>query len=129
MSEGKKKPIKLEWQGSIASTEPSTSQRVTLKSEKNETKPAASQANRPLTGNVKIRRESKHRAGHTVSVLFDFTDGQAKNAGALTTLCSELKNKLGCGGTVDANTIVIQSENRERLQQVLEKMGITARLV
>lgn len=129
MSESKKKPIKLEWQGSIASTQPTDAQRVSLKSEKKEPVPALSHANRPLTGNVKIRRESKHRAGHTVSVLFDFTDGQAKNAGSLTTLCSELKTKLGCGGTVEANTIIIQSENRERLQQVLEKMGITARLI
>lgn len=126
----KKKPVKLEWQGSIANLTSHESERVTLKSEKSKPAPKPlTPSVRPLSGAVKIRRESKHRAGHTVSVLFDFTDGQSKNAGALTTLCAELKNKLGCGGTVDAGTIIIQSENRERLQQVLEKMGIAARLV
>lgn len=126
-----KKPIRLEWQGNIASQDAENSSQVILKSEKKKSAPVQSQlqADRPIAGQVKIRRESKHRAGHTVSVLFDFTDGQAKNPGTLTTLCSEIKTKMGCGGAVDGSTIVIQTENRERLQQLLAKLGITARLV
>ena len=38
--------------------------------------------------------------------------------------CKELKQALGCGGTVDADAIVLQGDLRERVATVLEKKGV-----
>jgi translation initiation factor 1 len=42
----------------------------------------------------------------------------------LETWCRELKQALGCGGTVENDTIVLQGDLRQRLAPVLEKRGV-----
>ena len=38
--------------------------------------------------------------------------------------CRELKQALGCGGTVEDDTIVLQGDLRQRLAPVLEQRGV-----
>lgn len=121
-----KKPIKLEWQGNIASTTPEDAVAVPLKGSPQPPKEKGEA--RSITGNVKVRRETKHRAGHTVHVLFDFTDGAAKNPGSLTDLCKKVKEKMGCGGAVEDNRIIVQSSDAERIAKVLVSLGLTPKI-
>lgn len=123
-----KKPTRLEWTGGILDTAPENSAKVSLKGDK----PAlqkASAGNLVLTGNLKIRRESKGRGGHPVSILCEFSDPNSHTDAVLQKLCSDLKSKLGCGGTAERHQVVLQTENRERLKEVLAKMGLEAKIV
>jgi translation initiation factor 1 len=46
----------------------------------------------------------------------------------LKTLAKKLKQLCGCGGTIKAGVIEIQSDDRERLQQVLISAGFKAKI-
>ena len=72
MTEKKKnKPIKLEWQGGLASQQ--EERPITLRSL--ETSQRAAKAQLPtgeISGKVNLRKESKGRAGKPVAILFNF---------------------------------------------------------
>lgn len=129
MSTGRKGQ-KLDWTGEIASTQPANATSVTIKGRDEPARsPTPKASGKSLSGSLKIRRETKKRNGHPVSVLFDFSDGGAKNPGVLESLCRDLKSRLGCGGTVDGPEVVLQTENRERLSKVLIDLGLAPKLV
>jgi len=48
---------------------------------------------------------------------------------ALKTLASQLKQKLGVGGSARAGEILIQGDHREQLLALLQSMGFKARIV
>ncbi|MFQ6370168.1 stress response translation initiation inhibitor YciH [Shewanella sp. YIC-542] len=75
-------------------------------------------------GIVRIHRDSKGRKGKGVAVI----SGLALETDALKALAQKLKKQCGCGGTVKAFTIEIQTDNREQLKALLEKMGYKVKL-
>lgn len=123
MTEKKKaKPIKLEWGGSLVS---STDEKpVSLKGlEANNPAPEKKEAHK-IKGKVNVRKETKGRAGKPVAILFNFTDPGAKNEESLKLLCSQLKNSLACGGTVDNQEIILTLRDFEKLKVILLKLDI-----
>lgn len=68
---------------------------------------------------LRIRLESKHRGGKTVTVIYGFI-GKEQD---LQELGKKLKNVCGTGGTVKDGEIIIQGEHREKVLQWLLKNG------
>ena len=75
-------------------------------------------------GIVRIHRETKGRKGNGVSLITGITDDNK----ALKKIAKTLKQKLGVGGSVKQTTIEIQSDQREKLQLILEDMGYTVKI-
>lgn len=75
-------------------------------------------------GVVRIHRDSKGRKGKGVSVI----TGLGLEADALKALAQKLKKQCGCGGTVKDFTIEVQTDNREQLKALLEKLGYQVKL-
>ena len=67
-----------------------------------------------------VRLERKHRGGKEVTIV----EKLELEADALATWCKELKQALGCGGSVDGDAIVLQGDLRQRLPAVLTKKGV-----
>ena len=67
---------------------------------------------------IKIRIEKSGRHGKSVTVISGFS-----NQRDLNNLASELKKLSGAGGTVKENSIEIQGEKKELIQQYLLKKG------
>lgn len=69
-------------------------------------------------GIIRVRLEKSGRGGKTVTVAqgFDSTDNAQE-------LCSELKKKAGCGGSVKNGCIEIQGDKRELTVQFLKGKG------
>jgi translation initiation factor 1 (eIF-1/SUI1) len=124
----KKKPIKLEWLGGIKEsisegstkieirTGNSKQQKAVTKSVENNKEPA------PKNGyQAKIRKEAKGRSGHPVLVVFGFTP-RPPSPKVLAEFCSTLKSKMGCGGTVEGDQIILQTLDEVRLRSHLEKI-------
>ena len=67
-----------------------------------------------------VRLERKHRRGKEVTIV----DKLALPERDLEQWCRELKQALGCGGAVEADTIVLQGDLRQRLPIVLTAKGV-----
>jgi len=67
-----------------------------------------------------VRLERKHRRGKEVTVV----DKLGLSPAALETWCRELKQALGCGGSVEQDTIVLQGDLRPRVADALTKKGV-----
>lgn len=67
-----------------------------------------------------VRMERKGRGGKEVTIV----DKLGLRAADLERWCKDLKQALGCGGTVDGELIVLQGDLRPRITQVLEKLGV-----
>jgi len=74
-------------------------------------------------GVVRIRRESKGRAGKTVTAI----SGVPLDDGALEELAAELKRRLSTGGTTKDGIIVIQGDHAETLMALLRERGYTVK--
>lgn len=82
-------------------------------------------ANHPRgDGIVRVHKETKGRKGAGVSII----KGLELAPNDLKTLCSTLKKKCGCGGSVKGNNIEIQGDVRDRLKVELENRGHTVKL-
>lgn len=122
----KPKPIKLEWTGNILTTE--NDGLVVIKTSNTAEPKKIKKPAEKIAGTVFVKTESKGRAGKPVAILFQFSDPLAKEEENLKLLCSDLKNKLACGGTVEENEIVLMSRDINKLIQILqESFGIHAR--
>lgn len=62
---------------------------------------------------------NKGRAGKTVTLIKGFKGDQAE----LKALARTLKNAVGVGGTIKGGEIIIQGNYRDKLIQLLQKMG------
>ena len=67
-----------------------------------------------------VRYERKHRGGKEVTIV----EKLALGAGELETWCRELKQALGCGGSVEDESIVLQGDQRKRLPDLLTQRGV-----
>jgi translation initiation factor 1 len=67
-----------------------------------------------------VRLERKHRGGKEVTIV----EKLELKPDALATWCKDLKQALGCGGSVDGDAIVLQGDLRQRLPAVLTKKGV-----
>ena len=73
----------------------------------------------PSDGFARVRRETKGRKGKGVIVI----SGLGLDAKALKELAKKLKKTCGTGGSVVGETIEVQGDKRDVIQQVLEKAG------
>lgn len=75
-------------------------------------------------GTVRIHRETKGRKGKGVSLV----KGLLLDAAELKKVAKKLKQSTGSGGTVKDGVIEVQTDDRDKLKAVLEKMGHTVKL-
>ena len=75
----------------------------------------------PSRQKLKVRLETKHRGGKTVTLIQSFI-GQAVD---LEDLGKKLKNYCGTGGSVKDGEIIIQGDQRDKVLQWLQKNGYT----
>ena len=104
------KKNKPDTRGFVYSTDPS------FKFEENinrgETIPAAQQL-------LRIRLDTKHRAGKAVTLIEGFTGNEED----LEDLSKKLKSFCGTGGSAKNNEIIIQGDQRDKVLQWLLKSG------
>jgi translation initiation factor 1 len=67
-----------------------------------------------------VRYERKHRGGKEVTLV----EKLELKADELTKWCRELKQALGCGGSVEESAIVLQGDQRTRLPALLTARGV-----
>nr|HEX4315517.1 translation initiation factor [Kofleriaceae bacterium] len=67
-----------------------------------------------------MRLERKQRRGKEVTVV----DKLGLPAAQLEDWCRELKQALGCGGSVDGDVIVLQGDLRQRIEPLLVARGV-----
>ncbi len=72
-------------------------------------------------GTVYLRRESKGRGGKTVTVIIGLT-------GNLKQWKKDLQKLCGSGGTVKAETIEIQGDQRRKIAEYLNTKGIKSKM-
>lgn len=89
-----------------------------------ENKAANAQRSVSSDGIARIQRETKGRKGKGVSIV----TGLDKSSDELKQLCTLLKKKCGCGGSVKNGTIELQTDLREKIQQLLAQQGVEAKL-
>ena len=75
-------------------------------------------------GIVRIHKDSKGRKGKGVSII----KGLGLDEKALKDLAQKIKKQCGCGGTVKDFTIEVQTDNREQLKVILEKLKFTVKI-
>lgn len=75
-------------------------------------------------GVARIQRETKGRKGKGVSII----TGLNQSADELKVLCTVLKKKCGCGGAVKTGTIELQTDARDKIQQLLLQQGIKSKV-
>ena len=86
--------------------------------------PAPRDPQRPGSrGRLVLRRETKHRGGKTVVVVAGFELLPGLDASALDALARELKQQLGCGGTVEDGEIILQGDRAAEVAGVLRARG------
>ena len=105
------KKNKPDSRGFVYSTDPGFSFQPE-ENESRETLPAAQQK-------LKIRLETKHRAGKAVSLIAGFI-GMNED---IEDLGKKLKNFCGTGGSVKDGEIIIQGDQRDKILQWLLKNG------
>lgn len=75
-------------------------------------------------GIVRLRRETKGRGGKAVTVI----SGLPLAGGEMKAMAKALKRRCGVGGSIKADEIEIQGDQRAILQAELEKRGFTVKL-
>lgn len=74
---------------------------------------------KPAEQKLKVRLETKHRAGKAVTLVEGFYGSDAEKEA----LGKNLKTYCGTGGSVKDGEIIIQGDNRDKVMQWLMKNG------
>jgi translation initiation factor 1 len=72
---------------------------------------------------ARLRMEKKGRGGKTVTVVYDLPHNEA----FLKDLSQKLKRACGAGGAVVRNTVEVQGEQRDRVRDVLQRLGFVVK--
>jgi translation initiation factor 1 len=83
--------------------------------------PTAPPARKPKLGRVVLRRETAHRGGKVVIVVYDFAPSIPMSV--IEELARKLRNACGCGGTIRERTIELQGDHVPRIRSLLEEEG------
>jgi translation initiation factor 1 len=78
----------------------------------------------PEQQTVYLHRDTKSRAGKVVCLV----KGLVLAEGGLNALAKQLKQACGCGGTVKGGVIEIQGDHREKIAEVLRKVGYRVKI-
>ncbi|MBD2663493.1 hypothetical protein B6N60_03386 [Richelia sinica FACHB-800] len=78
----------------------------------------------PQQQNVRVQATRAGRKGKTVTVITGF---QTKPE-TLTALVKQLKTQCGTGGTVKDNEIEIQGDHKQKILEILLKLGYKAKI-
>ena len=73
----------------------------------------------PSEQKLKVRLDTKHRAGKAVTIIENFIGTTAD----IEDLGKKLKSFCGTGGSVKDGEIIVQGDNREKILQWLQKNG------
>jgi translation initiation factor 1 len=73
----------------------------------------------PAQQKLKVKLETKHRAGKAVTLVLGFAGKEADRE----ELGKKLKTFCGTGGSVKDGEIIIQGDNRDKVLQWLKKNG------
>lgn len=84
--------------------------------------PVESHEQAKQTGKLAISFERKGRAGKSATIVSGFTLQNDE----VERIASELKSKLGTGGSARGGEILIQGDRREDVRKLLQKMGYKA---
>ncbi len=107
-----------------------TNSRIVWSSEQGDTrnskdhKPATFKSLPPEQQTVYLHRESKGRAGKGVTLL----KGLVLSEADLTALAKMVKQACGSGGTVKDGVIEIQGDQRDKIAEILRKLGYKVKL-
>ncbi len=88
--------------------------------------PSPPSPNAPVKGagaQVRVQRERKGRRGKTVSVISGVPGPESRRQDLL----KQLKQKLGAGGALEGDNIVIQGDHRDRAVDLLNQLGYKAK--
>lgn len=75
----------------------------------------------PKRGRVVLRKETAHRGGKTVIVVYDFPPQVTGRQ--IEDYATKLKKACGCGGTVKDRQIEIQGDQPGKIRALLEVEG------
>lgn len=78
----------------------------------------------PNQQDLRIQATRSGRKGKTVTII----TGLQHNPETLTKLLKKLKSQCGSGGTVKENTLEIQGDHKQKLLEVLTKLGYKAKV-
>ncbi|MBH8563945.1 translation initiation factor [Nostoc sp. CENA67] len=78
----------------------------------------------PQQQNLRVQATRAGRKGKTVTVITGF---QAKPE-TLADLVKQLKTQCGTGGTVKENEIEIQGDHKQKILEILTKLGYKAKI-
>ena len=76
----------------------------------------------PFKQKIRVKLETKHRAGKAVTVI----DGFLGNEDEKIELGKKLKTYCGTGGSVKDGEIIVQGDNRDKVVAWFHKNGYTA---
>jgi translation initiation factor 1 len=78
----------------------------------------------PQQQNIKVQATRSGRKGKTVTVITGFQHQPA----TLAKLLKQLKTQCGSGGTVKDDTLEIQGNHKEKLVEILSKLGYKVKI-
>lgn len=78
----------------------------------------------PQQQNLRVEASRKGRKGKTVTVISGF---QSKPE-TLEALVKQLKTQCGTGGTIKDNEIEIQGDHKQKILEILTKLGYKAKI-
>ena len=70
-------------------------------------------------GKVRLQRQTKKRGGKAVIVI----SGIAGTTEELQAICKQLKHQCACGGSVKAGQIIVQNDQRSKVETALTQLG------
>lgn len=73
----------------------------------------------PQQQTLKLEASRKGRKGKTVTIISGFQS----NSETLAKLLKQIKTQCGSGGTVKEDTLEIQGEHRQKIAEILTKLG------